>query len=256
MTLSNSIRAALIIRRPWIDLLLSGEKTWEMRSNRTNVRGRIGLVEQGSGVVVGVAEITDSPRPLSETEMLSTQEFHCIPEHMICDGSVGKWRYPWVLNSIARLKHPVRYKHQPGAVIWAKLDDQCRREIESQLTDDGGVSRRSELPPAATTPRQAAVASAQHPVPSPSKAEPKVAGVGSTLVPVAKDGSWFGHHLSRAGYYTIGAKGEERKVGGFETALCELRGMQTARWRRPNAKGNWGIVAAVRWDTIPPDGGC
>ena len=44
---------ALIVRQPWIDLILSGEKTWEMRSRPTNVRGRIGLIEQGTGLIVG-----------------------------------------------------------------------------------------------------------------------------------------------------------------------------------------------------------
>ncbi|HHS8587353.1 TPA: helix-turn-helix domain-containing protein, partial [Escherichia coli] len=24
----------------------------------------------------------------------------------------------------------------------------------------------------------------------------------------------------------------------------------TAKWRRPNASGNWGIVSAVRWDKL------
>jgi hypothetical protein len=24
--------------------------------------------------------------------------------------------------------------------------------------------------------------------------------------------------------------------------------MPTAKWRRPNKEGNWGIVSAVRWD--------
>ncbi|MCV5690749.1 XRE family transcriptional regulator, partial [Escherichia coli] len=29
-----------------------------------------------------------------------------------------------------------------------------------------------------------------------------------------------------------------------------LRGMETAKWRRPNASGNWGIVSAVKWDRL------
>ncbi|RXX44551.1 XRE family transcriptional regulator, partial [Klebsiella pneumoniae] len=28
------------------------------------------------------------------------------------------------------------------------------------------------------------------------------------------------------------------------------RNMKTAKWRRPNSSGNWGIVSAVRWDKL------
>src|SRR5947209_18338036 len=48
---------ALIIREPWIGHILSGAKTWEMRTSKTSLRGRIGLIRKGSGVVVGVADI-------------------------------------------------------------------------------------------------------------------------------------------------------------------------------------------------------
>src|SRR5215831_14717644 len=37
----NEPLRALLIRRPWIDMILDGRKTWEMRGARTSVRGRI-----------------------------------------------------------------------------------------------------------------------------------------------------------------------------------------------------------------------
>ena len=39
---------ALIIRQPWLGLILSGKKTWEIRGSRTNKRGPIALIESGS----------------------------------------------------------------------------------------------------------------------------------------------------------------------------------------------------------------
>ncbi|ENL5531682.1 XRE family transcriptional regulator, partial [Escherichia coli] len=36
----------------------------------------------------------------------------------------------------------------------------------------------------------------------------------------------------------------------FAEALEYLRSMETAKWRRPNPSGNWGIVSAVRWDKL------
>lgn len=48
----------------------------------------------------------------------------------------------------------------------------------------------------------------------------------------------------------MGRKGDERKIVGFEQALAYLRAQPSAYWRRPNEKGNWGIVTGVRWVDI------
>ncbi len=82
-------------------------------------------------------------------------------------------------------------------------------------------------------------------------AETKSATVGE-LVPVAKDGSWFGPHVGRGGVFQIGEKGAEIRVTGYEAALAQLRTMSPPRWRRPNRKGNWGIVSGVDW-IVPLD---
>lgn len=46
--MSEGIRSALIIREPWIDLVLSGQKSWELRSRSTEKRGLIGLIRKGA----------------------------------------------------------------------------------------------------------------------------------------------------------------------------------------------------------------
>jgi len=51
---------ALIIDEPWISKILSGEKTLEMRSRHTKIRGRIGLIRKGSGLIVGDVWLDDS----------------------------------------------------------------------------------------------------------------------------------------------------------------------------------------------------
>lgn len=67
------------------------------------------------------------------------------------------------------------------------------------------------------------------------------------LVPYAADGSHFGPHLKRDGKFTVGEKDDEVRLDDFDEALAYLRRMGVAKWRRPNAAGNWGIVSAVRW---------
>jgi hypothetical protein len=46
-TVSDVMRG-LIIREPWISLILSGKKTWEMRSKSCPQRGVIALILKGS----------------------------------------------------------------------------------------------------------------------------------------------------------------------------------------------------------------
>lgn len=70
------------------------------------------------------------------------------------------------------------------------------------------------------------------------------------FVPVARDGSIFNPGLVRGGTYQIGAKGEEQSFSTFADALAALNAMPVPRWRRPNDKGNWGIVSGVVWQRI------
>lgn len=72
------------------------------------------------------------------------------------------------------------------------------------------------------------------------------------LVPYAADGSCFhpGLASTRDGSFAVGDKAAQKRFGTFAEALEYLRSMETAKWRRPNPSGNWGIVSAVRWDKL------
>ena len=76
---------------------------------------------------------------------------------------------------------------------------------------------------------------------------------GMISVPVAADGTTFVPNLSRRGYYTVGAKGSEKKYSSFDAALDALNRMDKPRWRRPNPAGNWGIVSGCSWTDIKKD---
>lgn len=68
-------------------------------------------------------------------------------------------------------------------------------------------------------------------------------------VPYAADDTCFHRGLAspRDGTFRVGGKATERRFDTFEEALTYLRTMPVAKWRRPNASGNWGLVSAVRW---------
>jgi hypothetical protein len=74
---------------------------------------------------------------------------------------------------------------------------------------------------------------------------------GMISVPFAKDGTFFGGACRRRSGYTVGEKGSERIVPDIYEALGYLKAMDKPRWRRPNKSGNWGIVSAAEWKTIP-----
>ena len=116
--LGGIMERALIVRQPWIELILSGRKTWEMRSSPTKIRGRVGLIEQGTGLIVGETTILDSLPALGELQLrCGGYRYHKILDHDI----LNKWKYPWVLHNTVRYQTPKPYSHKPGAVIWVKI---------------------------------------------------------------------------------------------------------------------------------------
>ncbi|CAH6991563.1 ASCH domain-containing protein [Vibrio chagasii] len=109
----------LIIDSPWIGYILTGIKTWEMRKTKTKVRGRIALIQKGTGTVVGTADLTDSLEPLSDTELASTFNYHQVDYS--CTPEAKAWVTPWVLDNVTKLDTPIPYTHKQGAVIWVKI---------------------------------------------------------------------------------------------------------------------------------------
>lgn len=110
---------SLIIDRPHIDKILDGQKIWEMRSRPTKIRGRIGLIQKGSGLIVGSAELYAVGNALDERKA-----FFTIEQHQVLDlDLIKKWKYPWMLKNIVKFKNPISYKHPQGAVIWVKINE-------------------------------------------------------------------------------------------------------------------------------------
>lgn len=48
------VARGLVIDDRWVSLILAGRKTWEMRSQATNIRGTIALITKGTGKGAGV----------------------------------------------------------------------------------------------------------------------------------------------------------------------------------------------------------
>jgi ASCH domain len=111
----------LIIKSPWIELIIEGEKTWEIRGSNTKIRGSVALIKSGSGKVIGEADIVDS-KELTLKDYQVSRKFHCVES----EGSTQlpyKKTYAWVFDNPIIYKEPIPYKHPMGAVIWVKLSD-------------------------------------------------------------------------------------------------------------------------------------
>lgn len=128
------VSKGLVIADPWIDLVLDGSKTWEMRTTRTSHRGWVALIRCGSGTVVGVVQIVDCGNPITKkSEWLATCKYHHGSRAAIRSNPLSRWNIPWHLENVRRLRHPVPYKHKRGAVSWVLLEQSVIDAIKAQL---------------------------------------------------------------------------------------------------------------------------
>ncbi len=85
----------LIIKPKWADLILTGQKTWEIRGSRTNKRGTIGIIKSGTGKVFGTVELTDCIR-CTVRRFLAYGDEHCIEDpkqHFITTKRLNNYNY-------------------------------------------------------------------------------------------------------------------------------------------------------------------
>jgi hypothetical protein len=128
-----TVTSGLVIDQPWVGLIADRKKTWEMRTRPTRVRGWIGLIEKGTGTVIGIACLMGS-RPALERNL---HHLH-FKKHRVPPGSGrktynGKYLTPWVLAKAFRLPRPLPYQHPSGAVTWVRFDNEVSRSLTRQL---------------------------------------------------------------------------------------------------------------------------
>lgn len=121
--MTSTLERALIIRQPHIGHILNGDKSWEMRSKPTKIRGKIGLIEAGSGLIVGECEIIRMQQaPTTYRARHMTRSYHRIDESRY--DVMDKWCWAWVIENAIKYETPIPYKHPSGAVIWVDLTKQ------------------------------------------------------------------------------------------------------------------------------------
>lgn len=119
------ITHGLIIMKEPLDLILAGQKTWELRGKATVRRGPVALIESKSGHVVGTCDIVDVVGPVSLAELRrKAAEWGSRPTALYYPKTYG-----WVIANARRLRRPVQYSHPSGAVIWVRLSPAVSRTL-------------------------------------------------------------------------------------------------------------------------------
>ena len=129
---------ALVIKKFWLDQIISGDKVWEIRSSNTKKRGRKYLAESGSGLIVGEATLVNSLAvgriqggklvpfsPSKESKKNFIAHDDNMAKHRLTRKNLKELTYSeiyaWVFQDAQRYDVARPYIHNQGAVIWVNL---------------------------------------------------------------------------------------------------------------------------------------
>jgi hypothetical protein len=113
---------ALLIKSPHIEKILAGTKVWEIRGSRTHLRGKIALIQSGTGLIIGTAELVDCKGPLKKSDFVKNHRKLGVTKVSASSGSSYERPHAWVLKNAKKLRKPISYKHPAGAIIWVDLE--------------------------------------------------------------------------------------------------------------------------------------
>ena len=108
----------LIVKKQWLDLILDGEKTMEIRGRLCRKEPSTIFLAQSAagGKIMGSVYLHGSSDPLSSAEWKALRAQHRVP-----GPRMYKRTYAWRLSSAYRFPNPIPYTHKQGSVVWAKM---------------------------------------------------------------------------------------------------------------------------------------
>ena len=89
----------LVVAEPWASMLVNREKTWELRTTSTKVRGPVGIAAKGTGTVIGAVELVDVHGPFTRPEIAPYEHRHRVPASSTSTYSGPKGLYGWEVES-------------------------------------------------------------------------------------------------------------------------------------------------------------
>ena len=107
----------LIIKEPWVSLIVEGKKTWELRKTKTSIRGKIALLQ--GGYIRGYANLVDCIGPIPLERLREASHLHQVPIERFTEGY--SYKYAWKLINVESVDPPEKYDHPRGAQQWVNL---------------------------------------------------------------------------------------------------------------------------------------
>jgi ASCH domain len=120
-----STLSAIPIRPQWIELILNGTKTWEIRTKNTNKIGLVALIRSGSGTVVATANLSEVIKLTGKLARQNARRMGMTTADAISWVGCNAW----VLKDVVPLKKPIPYVHPSGAVTWVTLDEPTTKKV-------------------------------------------------------------------------------------------------------------------------------
>lgn len=110
----------LIVKKRWLDLIISGKKTIEIRGSNTKKTGeKIYLLESITHKVRAECVI-ETTYPISCSDWSEERNKHCVDVSYADLKRRYKTPYAWVFSRIEPITDTWYYDHPTGAVIWVK----------------------------------------------------------------------------------------------------------------------------------------
>jgi hypothetical protein len=113
-TRSHSEIRCLKIDEKWINLILNGSKTWEIRRTNTKIRERIALGDKETRQVVGYAKIADS-RKMTVEDLKKHNDKHRANDFIDTYSGGKAALFAWFLADIEVESNPKPYTYSTGS---------------------------------------------------------------------------------------------------------------------------------------------
>lgn len=110
----------LIIKSKWVDLILEGYKTLEIRGRKTSIRGEIGIIKSGTKQIFGTVNIFECIE-LTEDKFKYFEKYHQLKISYKELLNIYPKPYGWMLKDIKKYDTPLYYNHKQGCVIWVNI---------------------------------------------------------------------------------------------------------------------------------------
>ena len=128
----RSAKSVLVVKRRWLDNILAGQKTWEIRGGPTAKRGWIHFAQSGTaGKLMGRARVVGCRR-LRPSSFEQNVSHHCVDSWYDVK---YKNPYDWVLEDAARFELPFDYNHKRSAVpVTVRLPMRKRKAVGADIS--------------------------------------------------------------------------------------------------------------------------